>query len=293
MNTLSTRPYLWMLVGQIAFAIMATLAHALKDYCGWQVIAVGRSTIPMVLIALLAWFAHVPLVIRGTRSLWIRSIAGSISLVCTFFAFTRMPISDVLTITNLFPVWIALLSWPLLGVRPSSTTWLAIVSGVAGVVLIQQPHIAHGNLASFAALASSFCSAVAMLGLHRLHHMDTRAIVFHFSSVSLLFSLSAKLFIPGGTPPAEPWQLITIAMLLGVGVTATIGQVCLTKAFTLGDPAKVAVVGLTQVGFGVIIDAILWERRFELPTILGMVLILTPTAWLMLRGGASAEPHDE
>ncbi len=282
-----------MLVGQFAFAIMATLAHALKDYCGWQVIAVGRSTIPMVLIALLAWWAHVPLVIFGTRSLWIRSIAGSISLVCTFFAFTRMPISDVLTITNLFPVWIALLSWPLLGIRPSSTTWLAIVSGVAGVVLIQQPHIAKGNLASFAALTSSFCSAVAMLGLHRLHGMDTRAIVFHFSSVSLLFSMSAKLFIQGSPPPNAPWQWITVAMLLGVGVSATMGQVCLTKAFTLGDPAKVAVVGLTQVGFGVLIDAVLWNRSFEFPTVLGMILILTPTAWLMLRGGASAEPHDE
>lgn len=293
MNTLSSRPYLWMLVGQFAFAIMATLAHALKDYCGWQVIAVGRSTIPMVLIAFLAWWAHVPLVIWGTRSLWIRSIAGSVSLVCTFFAFTRMPISDVLTITNLFPVWIALLSWPLLGLRPSLTTWLAIISGVAGVILIQQPHIAKGNLASFAALTSSFCSAVAMLGLHRLHGMDTRAIVFHFSSVSLLFSVSAKLFIHGNPPPDVPWQLITVAMLLGVGLSATVGQVCLTKAFTLGDPAKVAVVGLTQVGFGVLIDAVVWQRSFELPTVLGMVLILTPTAWLMLRGGASAEPHDE
>lgn len=293
MNTPSSRPYLWMLVGQFAFAIMATLAHALKDYCGWQVIAVGRSTIPMVLIAFLAWWAHVPLIIWGTRSLWIRSIAGSVSLVCTFFAFTRMPISDVLTITNLFPVWIALLSWPLLGLRPSLTTWLAISSGVAGVVLIQQPHIAKGNLASFAALTSSFCSAVAMLGLHRLHGMDTRAIVFHFSSVSLLFSVSAKLFIHGNPPPDVPWQLITVAMLLGVGLSATVGQVCLTKAFTLGDPAKVAVVGLTQVGFGVLIDAVVWHRSFELPTVLGMVLILTPTAWLMLRGGASAEPHDE
>lgn len=282
-----------MLVGQIAFAIMAAQAHALKDYCGWQVIAVGRSTIPMLLVGTLALSARVPLVLLGTRSLWIRSIAGSISLVCTFFAFTRMPISDVLTITNLFPVWIALLSWPLLGVRPSPTIWLAIVTGFSGVVLIQQPHLAQGNLASFAALTSSFCSAVAMLGLHRLHNMDTRAIVFHFSLVSLFFSLSAMTFIRGTPPPNVPWQWVTVGMILGVGVSATVGQVCLTKAFTLGDPSKVAVVGLTQVGFGVLIDAMLWERSFAPTTIVGMVLILTPTAWLMLRGGASAEPHDE
>lgn len=282
-----------MLVGQLAFAIMATLAHALKDYCSWQDIAVCRSMIPIVLVAILAWWARVPLVLVGTRSLWIRSIAGSISLVCTFFAFTRLPPSDVLTITNLFPVWIALLSWPLLGIRPRTSTWLAILSGMAGVALIQQPHLAQGNLASFAALTSSFCSAIAMLGLHRLHGMDTRAIVFHFSSVSLLFSLSARTFIQDTAPSTGPWQLLTIVMLLGVGVTATVGQVCLTKAFTLGDPAKVAVVGLSQVGFGAIFEVLIWGRQFQLPTVLGMMLILTPTAWLMMRGGASAEPFEE
>lgn len=282
-----------MVVGQMSFAVMATLAHTLKDYCGWQVIAVCRSTIPMVLIALVAWASHTRLIIFGTPALWMRSIAGSISLVCTFFAFTRLPISDVLTITNLFPVWIALLSWPILGTRPTLATWLAILSGVLGVALIQQPHIATGNLASFAALTSSFCSAVAMLGLHRLHGMDTRAIVFHFSSVSLLFSLSAMHFIPATATPAVTWQLATILMLLGVGITATLGQVCLTKAFTLGDPSKVAAVGLSQVGFGVVIEVLLWGRRFEWPTILGMALVLSPTAWLMLRGGASAEPYEE
>src|SRR5687767_8159007 len=127
-----------MVVGQVSFAVMATLAHALKDLCDWQVIAVCRSTIPMVLIALVAWWWGVRLVIIGTRTLWIRSLAGSISLVCTFYAFTRLPISDVLTITNLFPVWIALLSWPFLGQAPTLATWIAVFSGVAGVALIQQ-----------------------------------------------------------------------------------------------------------------------------------------------------------
>lgn len=293
MNSPATRPYVWMLTGQVSFAFMAMFARILKDYCSWQVIAVSRSTIPMVLIAIIAAIFHVRLVIFGGRSLWIRSIAGSISLVCTFYAFTRLPVSDVLTITNLFPVWIALLSWPLFGVSPSAVTWLAIVSGISGVALIQQPHLASGNQASFAALTSSFCSAVAMLGLHRLHAMDTRAIVFHFSTVSLLFSSSALFFIDGPPPPVDTWKPETIAMLLGVGITATLGQICLTKAFTLGDPSKVAVVGLSQVGFGVLIDIVLWGRHFELPTVLGMVLILTPVAWLMMRGGASAEPFEE
>ncbi|MDB5391209.1 MAG: DMT(drug/metabolite transporter) superfamily permease [Planctomycetaceae bacterium] len=277
----------------MAFAVMATLAHALRDYCGWQVIAVGRSTIPMVLVAIWAWCFSVRLIFAGPLTLWIRSLAGSISLVCTFFAFTRLPVSEVLTITNLFPVWVALLGWPVLGQKPTFSTWVAIASGLAGVFLIQQPDQPEGNWASLAALTSSFCSAIAMLGLNRLKHLDTRAIVFHFSAVSLLFSLSARVFIPMSDVSYLPWQLVTTLMLFGVGASATMGQVCLTKAFTLGEPAKVSVVGLSQVGFCLLIEVALGEWTMTPRKLLGMALILAPTAWLLWSGTEAAQIHDD
>ena len=109
-----------------------------------------------------------------------RSIAGSVSLVCTFYALTRLPISDVFTLTNMFPIWVAVLSWPLLGEAPPLSVWISVASGIVGVILIQQPHFAEGNFATLAALTSSFGSAVAMIGLHRLKGIDIRAIVAHF-----------------------------------------------------------------------------------------------------------------
>jgi drug/metabolite transporter (DMT)-like permease len=66
-------------------------------------------------------------------------------------------------------------------------------------------------------------------------------------------------------------------------LSATIGQFFLTKAFTSGPPARVAVVGLTQVGFGMLFDAVLWGRTFGPLTVLGTILIVAPTAWLLAR----------
>ena len=74
-------------------------------------------------------------------------------------------------------------------------------------------------------------------------------------------------------------------LLLGIGVTASIGQLLMTKAFTAGDPAKVSVVGLSQVVFALMIDV--WEDQ-ALPndmTLLGMALIMAPTAWVMRKSG--------
>ena len=84
----------------------------------WQLIAAARAGLALVFAALLAWFGGVRLVFLRPRTLWMRSIAGSISLVCGFYALSRMPVADVLTVTNMFPIWVALLSWPLLGQAP-------------------------------------------------------------------------------------------------------------------------------------------------------------------------------
>jgi len=291
-DALDISPYLWMLAGAFSFALMAVFTHGLKEQCDWQVIALARSLIPLALAAGMSWMAGVQLVFLGSRSLWLRSICGSTSLVSTFFALTRMPVSDVLTLTNLFPIWVAILSWPLLGMLPGLDTWGAAIAGIAGIWLIQQPHMSNGNLASFAALGASFFSGLAMIGLHRLHRLDPRAIVVHFSLVSLLFTITAFLLFERHHPLGALSEPRILAQLAGVGVFATIGQFFLTKAFLSGPPAKVSVVGLTQVGFGAVFDALLWDRHFHSSTILGMLLVIAPTGWLMWRQARPVQPEE-
>jgi drug/metabolite transporter (DMT)-like permease len=278
-----------MLSGSLAFAVMATLAHALGASCAWQVIAIARTSLALVFAAGLAWAAGARLVLWRPRILWMRSIAGSISLVGTFYAFTRLPVSDVLTLTSLFPIWVALLSWPLLKERPSGQVWVSVASSTVGVALVQQPHFAEGNFATLVALACSFFTAVALLGLHKLHGLDARAIVVHFSAVSLLACLGALFLFEGPETPASLREGKLLLMLLGVGVSATIGQLFLTKAFAAGPPAKVSVVGLTQIAFVMALEVLLWRRSFQPATLLGMLLVVGPTAWLMLRPGAAVQ----
>ncbi|MGE5193364.1 MAG: DMT family transporter [Deltaproteobacteria bacterium] len=279
-------PYLWMLCGAFAFAIMGAFAHRLGEVCDWQVVALARSIVPLCVAAFLARSTGATLVLRGSRSLWLRSIAGSVSLVSAFYAFTHLPISEVLTLTNLFPIWVAVLSWPLLKVIPAPDVWIAAATGIVGVVLIQHPHLGdanHASAAAGAALGASFCSGLAMIGLHRLKSLHTWAIVVHFSLVSLLFSGGAFFIFERSLAGKADWSTRTLAMLLCVGLSATVGQFFLTKAFTSGPPARVSVAGLTQVGFGMAFDALLWGQSFGPLTILGTILVVAPTGWLLWR----------
>jgi drug/metabolite transporter (DMT)-like permease len=280
------RPYVWMLGGCLFFTLMSACTHALRTSCDWQVIALVRSLMALVLAVLLTLSAGEKLVFWRPRTLWLRSVAGSVSQVSTFYALTHLPVSDVLTLTNMFPIWVALLSWPLLGESPPRIVWLSVFSGVAGVVLIQQPHIADGNFAALIALMGSFFTAVAMLGLHRLQGIAPAAIVAHFSVVSSVFCVVSFFVFERTVASSGTAEGRNLLLLGGVGITATIGQLFLTKAFSRGSPAKVSVVGLTQVVMAMVLDVALFDISFSLDTLVGIALIVVPTAWLLLRQGA-------
>jgi drug/metabolite transporter (DMT)-like permease len=282
-----------MLLGSFFFAGMATSAHELRSSCDWQVIAVVRSTLPLTFAVLFALLGGVRLVLFSPGILWVRSIAGSISLICTFYAFTHLPPAHVFTLTSTFPIWVALLSWPLYNERPGLQVWVSVLGSVLGVALMELSGSAvemetdvwqHGTAVA-STLVASFSTAVAMLGLHRLSHVHPWAIVAHFSGVALLFSI-VSLFAGGHSPaPASVPPAGSLLLLLLVGATATVGQLFLTKAFTAGPPAKVAVVNLTQIVFAMILDVCVGDHGFRPLMLAGMALVVAPTAWMMASRG--------
>lgn len=280
-----------MLLGSLAFSAMATLAHALGGRCDWELVATVRAALALVFSTALALEAGARLVVMRPRTLWLRSIAGTVSLLCTFYALPRLPISDVLTLTNMFPIWVALLSWPIAGVAPTRGAWIAIAIGICGVVLVTRPHVAEARLLPAAvALFASFSTSIAMLGLHRLQGVDPRAIVAHFSGVSLLACLGLLALDPADSLAASRFDTGSLVMLAGIGICATIGQLFLTKAFAAGPPARVSVVALTQVVFAMIFDALIWKRTFGPASLVGIALVMAPTAWLLLTPRRSRGP---
>ena len=157
MSYTDRRPYIWMLCGSFSFTIMAELAHVLtqESDCDWQTVTVFRAGLVTAFAAGMAWVGGAKLVFWPWR-LWVRSVAGSGSMLCTFYAFGKLPTADVVTLTNTFPIWVAVLSWPLYGHAPDRKMVVAILIGVAGVVLVEQPHLESGNLGVMFALGAQF-----------------------------------------------------------------------------------------------------------------------------------------
>jgi drug/metabolite transporter (DMT)-like permease len=288
------RPYVWMLCGSFSFTLMAVLAHTLLRVdraCDWQTVAMFRAGLVAVFGAIVARLTHAKLVFWPWR-LWVRSVAGSCSMVCTFYAFSQLPVADVVTLTNTFPIWVAVLAWPLYGHYPGSKMIAAILIGVAGVALVEQPHFESGNLGVVSALFAALFTAVAMLGLHSLGDLDPRAIVVHFSAVATVFCFGAFLIGPRTHETARVFELAVMWKLAAMGLTALVGQIFLTMAFAAGAPAKVSVVGLTQIVFALGFDVLLFDHGLDAVTLAGTALVIAPTAWLLTRPRASIHEGD-
>jgi drug/metabolite transporter (DMT)-like permease len=289
------QPYVWMLTSCFAFSWMAIVANLAGTGCPWQIIALVRALVPLVLMTAWARYDGARLVFWGPPALWMRSIAGSCSLVGSFYTLTHMPPAEANCLANTFPIWVAFLSWPLLGDFPSRAVWLSAITGVSGVVLVFRPDIDGLNPTALVALAVSVFTAIAMMGLHRLKTIDPRAVVVHFSIVSAVFSAAAFVLLPTAAP-ARPFDWQYAGMLLTIGVTATIGQYFLTRAFTAGAPARVSVVCLTQVIFILALDVLLLGNVPDRVKLLGVLLILAPTGWIILRKPGrrlAVKPRDE
>jgi drug/metabolite transporter (DMT)-like permease len=175
---------------------------------------------------------------------------------------------------------------------PTAREALGLACGLVGVVLVERPRLDGDHLAALVALLSSVSTAVAMLGLHRLREIDTRAVVAHFAGTASLVSVAWFLSRGGVLTSARP-DPITALMLLGVGATGTVGQFFLTRAYAAGVPTRVSVLALSQVVFAMILDAVLWGTTMTAVTLLGACLILAPSAWLMLGGGRRAAGADD
>jgi drug/metabolite transporter (DMT)-like permease len=289
------RPYLWMLVSALSFSTMGAFSRLLSTSSDWRFLAFVRAALMLVFAAAIALGARTPFSLIGTPILWMRSLVGSLSMICTYYTLTHdLPFAEATTLIKSYPIWVALLSWVVLRDRPSGKVWVAILTGAAGVVAISQPHFDHATTTLATGVLSAMCTAVVMLGLNKLSSIPPRAIVLHFSIVSTVAMGAVYLATAPKGPIGAFADARGMGLLLGMGFLGTVGQIALTNAFATGDPSKVSVVGLSELIFGVIYDRALWHRQFGAVTLVGIALVAAPTAWLLATGrrarAGSAEP---
>jgi len=209
--------------------------------------------------------------------LFARSLFGLIGMGLNFFALPFLSLGDLTAVFNTLPIIMALLAPFLLKERFNPKRFWLIVISFIGVCLVVKPGHSHFSIASLMPLTAAFAVALSMIFIRKLNKQNTSYIIaFYFTLFASIFSLPFCIanFV---MPNAEQWLL-----LLEIGLTVSIAQVLLTKAYICAEASFVAPFGYSSVLWAYLGGMMFWNEVPDLLTLAGVIFI-TSSGILIMR----------
>ncbi len=192
----------------------------------------------------------------------IRALIGNVGLLTAFSAFSLLPIADATAIIFTAPLFVVLLSMPLLKEKVGPYRLLGTVFGFCGLLFILQPGAGGWSWGIAAALAAGVSNALVVIALRQLGKKDEAiTTVFYFMLIGTLLTGTAMPFFY--TPPTSE----TLGFLFLIGAAGFVMQMCSTQSYRLGEASMVVPFIYTRfiwaVLFGVLVfgdwpDSMIW-----------------------------------
>lgn len=272
-----------MLAASFLFATMAVCVKFASAWFGAAELVFYRGVIGMLLMWLWARSQGTSLRTRYLGMHAWRSLVGVLSLGAWFYAIAGLPLATAMTLNYMSSVWIAafLVGGSLLVWNPRTGSALpprqgplalTVLAGFAGVVLMLRPTIGQDQaFAGLVGLLSGMLAAFAYLqvmALGRIGEPEART-VFYFALGSAVAG-GAGMAVTG----LSPWDWAHAAWLLPVGVLASLGQWCMTRAYSHGATLVVANLQYSGIVFGALYSLLLFGEHLPAAGWLGIGLIV-------------------
>ena len=291
---------LWMVLGSFLFATMAV---------GIKVASADFNTFELVFYRGVVSVVFMMLVLRARRTslrtavpamhAW-RSVIGVLSLGAWFYAIAHLPLATAMTLNYMSGVWVAafVVGGALLygQTQRQGPLMVTVLASFAGVVMMLRPTLDQNQLfAGLVGLLSGMGAALAYMqvtALGRVGEPEGRT-VFYFSVGAVVAGLVGIVFT-GLTPwSAVSWQ--AAAWLVPIGILASLGQWCMTRAYSRGSTLLVANLQYSGIIFAAVYSLVLFGDQIPLVGWAGMGVIATSgllATVLRSRAIANTPPED-
>lgn len=220
--------------------------------------------------------------LRPRQPFWVilRSICMVLTTVFAFYAFTVLPLAQTYAIFFAMPLLITLLSIPMLGEHVGVRRGMAVLVGLAGVLIVLRPGQAVLEFGHLVALFAAFSGALNSVIVRKIGTAER-------SAVLMLYPMIATFFLTGATLPFvyRPMPLEHLA-LMGVIAGLGFGAAMLTIAAYRAAPAViVAPMQYSQIIWAAVYGTMFFDENIDGWTMVGTAVIVASGVYIVLREG--------
>ena len=270
----------------IAAICFASLTFAVMIACV-KLLGAGYSPMQVLLMRYVFGLAlALPLLWREGAELWrtdrpfghvIRAGYGLLSTFAIFYAVTRMPIATVTAISFAMPLFLTMLSVPLLGESVGWRRATAAAVGFGGVLIIVQPG-AGLNAIALIALGGAFFYAMAVVAIRQLSRREPASRIFFLYAIANIVVAGMAMPFVWVTPSLEDWLIF--AAVGGLGAAA---QYAFLIAYRQAPATVLAPFDYTQILFALGIGYFAWGETPLPESFLGGAIIIASGIYIWWR----------
>ena len=270
-----------MLVAAALFALMGVLVKHASAHFSSAELVFYRSIFGLLAIGGVIAVQHgsllTPLATPYLKVHFWRGLSGFAALVLFFYAISRLPLATAVTLNYTAPLFLAALSAWWLHEHHGRGLLGAVALGFVGIVLLLRPQVQdQAWLPALAGLVSGMLAAVAYVNVKQLGKLGEPEwrVVFYFTLLATVGGGVWMLLAGFHRPHAADWP-----WLIGIGVTATLAQLALTRAYHRGRTLIVGALAYTTVGFSAVYGVILFGEALPLSAWMGMAVVALAGIW--------------
>ena len=199
----------------------------------------------------------------------LRCLFALSALLCGFYAFGQLPMAQAYSLLFSAPIIITVLAIPLLGERVRLIRWVAILMGMAGVMVVLQPGKTELTLGHLAALTAAFSVACVSIVTRKIGDREHSITLMLYPMLTNLLVCGACLYFV-----YEPMSGETLARLACIGLLNVIGQSMMINAYRISEAQFIAPMQYSQMIWALVYGALIFDDTIDYTTILGALIII-------------------
>lgn len=273
-------------INAFMLAAMSLFAKLLAQHFGPVEVTFFRNAFSLLFLLAFLIFAGKLSALKTERPLahLFRGIIGTIGIVLGAWAVSMMPLSETIILLFTAPLFVVLLSYPVLGEAVGIYRLGAVFVGFIGVIIMANPTSGFSGLPTLGLMLGlgwgffAGCVDLCLRWMGKTENSTTT--VFYFV---LFGTLTTALHWPFAPVHETSFSVDALWIIIGLGMTGLLSLLAKTQSYRLAEASLIAPVMYSMIVWTMIFDYVFWDKEPGWNVIIGSAVIIGSNLFILKR----------